>query len=221
MCLLAGQQTLSEEVTERIRSRMLKLEKENQSLLRTIEELRSVPQNSHHAEGDHVCEVVCCTSNGPSSTDVNTTLFTSFSNMDNCQDVITPRKVKLREPECPQHLPTDELESERVQRGVHHFTNGGGQLEDGSRGEHLTELMSDLEEMENGHNRQYSSVESHDHSPGSRSSSPRPDSIFAVLPTHTSYASKQTQRLEAKCRALDSTNQHLQTSLDNTGGFCK
>ncbi|KAK2815746.1 hypothetical protein Q5P01_026213 [Channa striata] len=68
------QQTLSEEVSERARSRMLKLEKENQSLLKTLEEVRAAslsnskqPKHSHHCECDHVCNSNNCTS----STDQN------------------------------------------------------------------------------------------------------------------------------------------------------
>uniref|UniRef100_A0A6Q2Y1J9 Calponin-homology (CH) domain-containing protein n=1 Tax=Esox lucius TaxID=8010 RepID=A0A6Q2Y1J9_ESOLU len=49
-----GQKSLSEEVVDRTRSRLLKLERENQSLLRTIEELRadcsSGPQQDHNHE---------------------------------------------------------------------------------------------------------------------------------------------------------------------------
>uniref|UniRef100_A0A4W6C1N1 Coiled-coil domain containing 88Aa n=1 Tax=Lates calcarifer TaxID=8187 RepID=A0A4W6C1N1_LATCA len=91
-----------------------------------------------------------------------------------------------------------------------------GQLEDGDGGEHFKELMSDLEVLENVHNRLHCFVGSRDHSPGSKNSSPCHDRILTGLPTRSSYTSKHTQRLEAKCKALDTVNQHLQTSLDNT-----
>lgn len=86
-----------------------------------------------------------------------------------------------------------------------------GQLKDRRGGDHSSELMSELEVFESNHNKLRCFVQSND---PSKSSVACHD--FTVLPTR---ATKQTQRLEAKCRALDSVNQHLQTSLDNTGGF--
>eukprot|EP00064_Thunnus_orientalis_P006395 superscaffoldBa00000662_g6412 len=190
-----GQQTLSEEVSERTRSRMLKLEKENRSLLRTIEDLRDAslnnsnqPKHSLRHEYDHVCQLSTVTeqtSNGVS--------------------------------ECHQAEDLEDIQSEILLTDNSHLhIQEKGQLEDGDRGDHLKELMSDLEVLENHHNRRHCFVGSRDHSPGSKNSSPCHDSIFTGLPTRSSYASKHTQRLEAKCRALDTVNQHLQTSLDNT-----
>ncbi|XP_070771586.1 girdin [Enoplosus armatus] len=225
-----GQQTLSEEVSERTRSRMLKLEKENQRLLRTVEELRAAsinnsrqPKHSRHLECDHVCQVVC-SNNCTSSTDEPTGLQTSCPNIENHTCVFPHRTVTQQMlngvSNCHQPLHTEEVEG--VQSQILLTDNPGlhieekGQREDGDSGDHFKELMSDLEVLENNHNRLHCFVGSRDHSPGSKSSSPCHDSIFTGLPRRSSYASKHTQRLEAKCRALDTVNQHLQTSLDNT-----
>uniref|UniRef100_A0A8C9XV98 Coiled-coil domain containing 88Aa n=1 Tax=Sander lucioperca TaxID=283035 RepID=A0A8C9XV98_SANLU len=82
-----GKSTLSEEVSERTRSRMLKLEKENQSLLRSIEELRAAsinnsaqPKHGHHLQCEHVCQVVC-------TTDEPTGLQTTCSHIENRTNV--------------------------------------------------------------------------------------------------------------------------------------
>ncbi|XP_076584178.1 girdin-like isoform X1 [Chaetodon auriga] len=226
-----GQQTLSEEVSARTRSRMLKLEKENQSLLRTIEELRAAsmnnstePKHSHHLECDHVCQVRRSTNNCISSTDEPTGLQTSRSNMENSANVFPLRTavqpILNGDSNCHQLLNAEELEGDQSEILLTDIPDlhiqEKGQLEDADGGDHFKELMSDLEVLENSHNRLHCFVGSRDHSPGSKSRSPCHDSIFTGLPTRSSYASKHTQRLEAKCRALDTVNQHLQTSLDNT-----
>ncbi|XP_074485145.1 girdin-like isoform X5 [Sebastes fasciatus] len=226
-----GQQTLSEEVSERTRSRMLKLEKENQSLLRTIEELRAAsinnstqPKHGHHLECDRVRQVVCSTNNCTSSTDEPAGLQTTCSNIENRTNVF-PLSALTQQmlngySNCHQPLHADDLDG--VQSEILLTDNPDlhiqekGQLEDGSSGDRFKELMSDLEALENSHNRLRCFVGSRDRSPGSKGSSPCHDSILTGLPTRSSYASKHTQRLEAKCRALDTVNQHLQTSLDNT-----
>ncbi|XP_037618457.1 girdin-like isoform X4 [Sebastes umbrosus] len=226
-----GQQTLSEEVSERTRSRMLKLEKENQSLLRTIEELRAAsinnstqPKHGHHLECDRVRQVVCSTNNCTSSTDEPAGLQTTCSNIENRTNVF-PLSALTQQmlngySNCHQPLHADNLDG--VQSEILLTDNPDlhiqekGQLEDGSSGDRFKELMSDLEALENSHNRLRCFVGSRDRSPGSKGSSPCHDSILTGLPTRSSYASKHTQRLEAKCRALDTVNQHLQTSLDNT-----
>ncbi|XP_031145142.1 girdin-like isoform X4 [Sander lucioperca] len=217
-----GQQTLSEEVSERTRSRMLKLEKENQSLLRSIEELRAAsinnsaqPKHGHHLQCEHVCQVVC-------TTDEPTGLQTTCSHIENRTNVFPLSTVTQQMlnggSHCHQPLHAED-ELEGVQSEILLTENPDlhmkekGQLEDG---DHFKELMSDLDVLENNHNRLHCFVGSRDSSPGSKSSSPCHDSIFTGLPTRSSYASKHTQRLEAKCRALDTVNQHLQTSLDNT-----
>ncbi|XP_022611501.1 girdin-like [Seriola dumerili] len=219
-----GPQTLSEEVSERTRSRMLKLEKENQSLLSTIEELRAVsisnstqPKHSHHHERESVCQVVSSINNWTSSTGEPSGLQTSCSNTENHSNAFPLSTV-------PQQMLNGDLNSHRrlhteepkgVQSEILLTDNPDlhiqekGQLEDGDKSEHLKELMSDLEVLENAHNRLHCFVGSCDHSPGS-------NSIFTGLPARSSYASKHTHRLEAKCKALDTVNQHLQASLDNS-----
>uniref|UniRef100_UPI003AAA385B girdin n=1 Tax=Centroberyx gerrardi TaxID=166262 RepID=UPI003AAA385B len=203
-----GQQTLSEEVSERTRSRMLKLEKENQSLLRTIEELRTIcinssPQhNYNHQEHDQQ----------------SLGLQTSFSDLENSTNVLLSSTVTQQilngDSKCHQQARAEEVEG--VESETFLTDQEKGQLEDGESGDHLKELMSDLEVLENNHNRIYCVVGSRDHSPASKTSSPYRDSIITGLPTRSSYASKHTERLEAKCRALDTENQRLQASLDNT-----
>lgn len=217
-----GQQTLSEEVSERACSRMLKLEKENKHLLKTIEELRASINNITQTKHSH--QVVCSNNNCTSSTDESSVLQTSCSNVNNHTNgvslSIVTEYMLNGDLNCHQELDTEELE--RVQ-SVNLLTDNPdlhiqekGQLEDGDSGDHFKKRMSDLEVLENNHNRLHCFVRSRDHSPGSKNSSPCHESIFTGLPTRSSYASKHTQRLEAKCRALDTVNQHLQTSLDNT-----
>ncbi|XP_025763958.1 girdin isoform X4 [Oreochromis niloticus] len=216
-----GQQTLSEEVSERACSRLLKLEKENKHLLKTIEELRASVNNITQTKHSYLA---MCSNNCTSSTDESSVLQTSCSNAKNHSNgvslSIVTESMLNGDLSCHQQLDTEELE--RVQ-SVNHLPDNPerniqekGQLEDGDSGDHFKERMSDLEVLENNHNRRHCFVRSHDHSPGSKNSSPRHESIFTGLPTRSSYASKHTQRLEAKCRALDTVNQHLQTSLDNT-----
>ncbi|XP_029990333.1 girdin isoform X2 [Sphaeramia orbicularis] len=215
-----GLQTLSEEVSERTCSRMLKLEKENQSLLRTIEELRaafnSVQLNCSNQEFQHVHHV---TNNYTSSTEEPAGLQTPSMNSENHAIGEVAQQMWNRDLKRHQQPDTEHLEG--VQSDIHltenpdlHFQEKG-QLGD-KDGEHFKELMSDVEVLENNHNRFHCLVGG-DQSPGSKSGSPCHNSIFSGLPTRSSsYASKHTQRLEAKCRALDTVNQHLQTSLDNT-----
>ncbi|XP_068445070.1 girdin-like isoform X5 [Clinocottus analis] len=226
-----GQQTLSEEVSERTSSRMLKLEKENQSLLRTIEELRASlvnkntqPKHGHNFERNHVCQVICSTNNCISSADEPAGLQTTCSNTEHCTEAFPHSAVAQQmlngHSNCDQLFHAGDLE--RVQSEILLTDNPDllvqekGQLEDADQGDHFKEFMSDLEVLENNHNRLHCFVGSHDHSPGSKGSSPCHGSIFTGLPTRSFYAKKHTQRLEAKCRALDTVNQHLQTSLDNT-----
>ncbi|XP_029365594.1 girdin [Echeneis naucrates] len=216
-----GQQTLSEEVSERTRSRMLKLEKENQGLLRTIEELRAASiSNSKHIQNhvhESVCHVVCSANNWTSSTEEPSGLQTSCLNTENPSDALqistVPQQMLNGDLNSDQRQHTEELEA--VQSEILltdnpdlHFQEKG-QLEDRDKREHFKELMSDLEVLENVHNRLHCYVESCEHSPGS-------NSILTGLPRRSSYASKHTHRLEAKCKALDTVNQHLQTSLDNS-----
>lgn len=224
MCLSKGQQTLSEEVSERTRSRMLKLEKENQSLLRTIEELRATVNNSTQTK--HIRQAVCSSNNSTSSTDQPSVFHISTENHTDVfnHSTVTQQMVN-GDSSCHQQLHTEQLE--RVQSEILLTDNPDlhiqekGQLEDGGGGDSFKDIMSDLEVLENNHNRLHCFVGSCVHSPGSRSSSPCHESVFTGLPTRSSYASKHTQRLEAKCRNLETVNQHLQTSLDNTGRLCE
>lgn len=229
VCLCKGQQTLSEEVSERTRSQVLKLEKENQSLLRTIEELQAAsmksstqPNHNHHLERD---QVVCSTNNRTSSTGEPTGFQPSCSHVENVfQHCTVTKQVENGDSNCRQQPHAEELDAVHSEilltdnPDLH--VQEKGQLEDGQRGDHFKELMCELEVLENNHNRLGCFVESRDCFPSSKSSSSLHD--LTGLPTRSSYAaSKHTQRLEAKCRALDTVNQHLQTSLDNTGRFCR
>uniref|UniRef100_A0A672H1F9 Coiled-coil domain containing 88Aa n=1 Tax=Salarias fasciatus TaxID=181472 RepID=A0A672H1F9_SALFA len=74
------QQTLSEEVGERTRSHLLKLEKENQSLLRTIEMLRAATL-SHNPQTKHSHRPVGSAKNRTSAADESTPLQTSSSDV--------------------------------------------------------------------------------------------------------------------------------------------
>ncbi|KAG7486968.1 hypothetical protein JOB18_043364 [Solea senegalensis] len=216
-----GQQTLGMEVSERTRSQVLRLEKENQGLLRTIEELRAAssskslqPKHSHHCE----CDRVSWTSsvNEPSG------LHTS-SNTENGTDIFPHRTTQQQSLNgtSNSHQPPDTVgvQSEIVvtDNPQLHIQERGPQEDRGKEG-HFKELMSDLEVLENIHNRLHCFVGSCDHSPGSKSSSPCHDSIFTGQPAtlRSSYASKHIQRLEAKCKTLETVNQQLQTSMDNT-----
>lgn len=222
MCLCKGQQTLSEEVRERTHSHMLKLEMENQSLLRTVEELRATslrsstrPSLGHRPECD---PLVCSPDIHTSSTDAPVGFQPSCSHGKNHTDVlrhhaVTPQMLS-GDPRCCQQHHTEELEPDKseVLIAENPDLQEKGQLEEGQRGYHFKELMSELEVLENNHNRLHCFLESN-------GSSPCHD--LAGLPARPSYTSKQTQRLEAKCRTLDTVSQHLQAALDNTGRICR
>ncbi|XP_077427250.1 girdin isoform X2 [Vanacampus margaritifer] len=208
-----GQQTLSEEVSERIRSRLLKLEKENQSLLKTVEELRASciyndTQSNKHSEKDRVCYIDKWTS----SSDENIISLTSCSREQNCTLIgAVKQKPFNTDPEC--QMP------EQDHAGLHlssRHIQEKGQLEDSNSREHFISVMSDLEVYENSPNGVHFSDGSHNPSPGSRSSSSSHGNIFIGLPARFTNSNKHTERLEAKCRTLDSINQQLQTSLANT-----
>lgn len=218
---LPDQQTLSEEVSERTRSRMLKLEKENQSLLRTIEELRAVSNGKQFDRShrhDHVCHI-CSTNGCTSSTKQPSGLQSSSSDLGSSTNALPPCSVTQEmlngHSQCHQRSNVEGIEG--VKREIL-LTNDPdchieekGQLEGGDCGEQYKELISDVEVFENNHNRFHCCIGSRDHSPGSKSSSPYHP------PTRSSYAVKQAQRMEAKCKTLETENQHLQASLDNTG----
>ncbi|XP_061889355.1 girdin-like isoform X3 [Entelurus aequoreus] len=209
-----GQQTLGEEVSERIRSRLLKLEKENKHLLKTVEELRSKTQSRkhiHHNDKDRVHQKVCSTDKWASSTKENTRLMIPCSveqnsslGLLNQKIVIIDSKYQLEEPEGVHADLRSAIAAPNVQ--------GNEQFKDDESGEHFKAVLPGLEIYENCAN---SSVGAHDPSPGSRSSLSSYDGTFTSLPARFTYANKQTERLEGKCRMLDSINQQLQTSLAN------
>ncbi|KAM8878575.1 girdin isoform 2-T2 [Spinachia spinachia] len=216
-----GHQTLSDEVSERTCSRMLKLEKENQSLLRTIEELRAAsinsntqPKHGHRLEQDHVCRETCSIDNSGSGEPTGFQMeyrTNASSHSAGTQQVLNGHSNRHR---LFHAQDLEQVQSEILLRENPDFlVQEKGQLEDADQEDHSKEGMSDLEVLEN--NGRPCLVESRDHSPGSKDCSACHDSIFKGLPTHSSYARKHT-RLEAKCRALDTANQHLQTSLDIT-----
>lgn len=203
-------------MSERTHSRVLRLEKENQSLLRTIEKLQASsvksstqPNHSHHLERDQAaCSTGSCSS--------LTGLQPSCSHVENHVTVSQRRTV------TKQGLNAD-VEAGRSEivltEDADLHTQEKGQLEDGQSGEHEKERVSELDVLENIHKRRSCFGDSRGCSPGSKSSSPGRD--VTGLPAHSPYSSMHAQRLEAKCRALDTVNQHLQTSLDNTGRFCR
>ena len=201
---------------------MLKLEMENQSLLRTVEELQAAslksskrPSLLHRPE----CDLLVCSPDiHTSSTDAPGGFQPSFSHGKKHTDVSRHHPVMPQmlsgDPSCRQQHHTEELEPDEkdVLLTENPDLQEKGQLEEGERGYHFKELMSELEVLENNHNRLHCFVESNGRSPCRD---------LTALPARPSYTSKQTQRLEAKCRALDTVNQHLQAALDNTGRICR
>lgn len=196
---------------------MLRLEKEKQSLLMTIEELQATSaksstaaNQSHRLDCD---QVECCPNSSASATDEN--------HSNGFQRGSVEEEILNGDLKCRQQLHAEELQAVRreiVLTDDPDFQQTG-RLEDRPGGDHCKGLMSELEILENDHNRLCSFVGSRDCLPGSNSSSPVRH--FTGLLARSSYSEKHTQRLEAKCRALDAFNQHLQTSLDNTSRFCK
>ncbi|PWA16840.1 hypothetical protein CCH79_00012750 [Gambusia affinis] len=192
-----GPQTLSEEVSEKTRSQILKLEKENQRLLRTIEDLRAAAHSSCKKAKPSPQWLVCNTKHFISSAEQSET--NSFTEDSHCQ----------------QQLITEELEGVQSQILLTDYPDCQAQenrcLQDQDK-----EMVSGLETLENNHNQFHCCVGSCSHSPGSQSRRPHHDSTHTGVPTRSSYASRHTQRLEVKCRGLDTLNQQLQTSLYNT-----
>ncbi|XP_077461970.1 girdin-like isoform X2 [Stigmatopora argus] len=206
-----GRQTLSEEVSEQIRSRLLKLEKENQSLLQTVEELRSVHihnsmqsyKHTHYSEKDDAQRSLWCS---------GWKLLTN-ENMSFTQ----PLKQKIFNTD-PEHEEPKEAQPvyQISENRVHHIDEKGQleELEEKNSGKLFKAVASDLElELDSNPKGAPFSIGSQNLSPGSRSSSSSHDSIFNGLPACFTNSNKHTERLEAKCRALDSNNQQLQTSL--------
>ncbi|KAM9770546.1 girdin-like isoform 5-T5 [Menidia menidia] len=203
-----GQQTLSEEVGERTRSRMLKLEKENQSLLKIIEDLRTFGQNSSQTKRSH--HVVCNTNNFTSSPEELSELKTS-----SLQNHIGVHMQQIPNGDSVFHQQLQTEELDEVQSEILHVQENG-QRGDVGGGEHFIENMSDLTVLKNYPSKVQSVTGLCDHSPDSKRIGPHHESILSGFPAHSSYSRKHAQRLEAKCQALDTVNQQLQISLENS-----
>lgn len=193
--LCKGQQTLSEEVSERTHSRMLWLEKENQSLLRTIKELRAASVTSG---GVPVADQSTFSEDPQTPCPPN-----------GFQQCSAQERMRIGDSKVAQHVIAyrDDLDFQTQQA-----------VEQNTRGDSSNCLMSELEILENHLNRRRSSAgSSGDGLPSSNGSSP--SCHRRGLLTRPSQSDKHKQRLEAKCRAMDTFNQHLQASLDTTGRF--
>lgn len=179
---------------------MLRLEKENQSLVRTIRELRA---SSVTSGGVPVADQRN-SSGGP-----QTSCRPPEDHSNGSQQCSTQERILNGDSKAAQRVTVfgDEL---------NFHTQEAEELND--RGDSSNCLMSELEILENDLNRRRSSAgSSGDTLPGSHSGGPscHPQDP----PTRPTYSDKHTQRLEAKCRAMDTFNQHLQASLDTTGRF--
>lgn len=204
-CVCAkGLQTLSEEVSQSTHSRMLWLEKENKRLLRTVEELQSGALKSstqlkycQQPERDKVV----CSSSSSSTTSCKQRMFQRCLQLD--EDASSHQQLHRGEfkEALGSFRPGPDLQEE-------------GLPEDTQRGDHFKDLMSELDDFERDPNKLCCFVES-------RESAGIASRDMTHQSTHPSYAIKHTQRLEAKCRALDTVNQHLQTALDNSGTLCR
>lgn len=115
-----------------------------------------------------------------------------------------------------------ERESETLKEKMDLQKQEKGQLEDRESCD-LSDRMADLEAVAKDNTRNLlqpgASVSlTRDTSPCSKNKSPRRENSSTGLQTRASSSStKHTERLEAKCRALDTENQRLQAALDNTG----
>jgi len=231
-----GQQSLSEEVSERTQSRLLRLEKENQRLIRTIEELQtasvtSSPQHSHYQDQEQ-------DQDHDQDQDQDLDHFSQEA-LDPCTKLA--EETSLPGSSTPTRIPKlfNGVTNEGVPGGV--TCKGDSkcpELEEGHSEALLTETL-DFEDHEKGQLDEWASSENikelfsdpvGNNSPcrqcfdapplGAKSGRLSYDSVMAGLTSRSCYqATKQTERLEAKCRALDTENQRLQASLDNSGGF--
>uniref|UniRef100_A0A8C8JXB1 HOOK N-terminal domain-containing protein n=1 Tax=Oncorhynchus tshawytscha TaxID=74940 RepID=A0A8C8JXB1_ONCTS len=239
-----GQKSLGEEVVEGTRSRLLRLERENQSLLRTIEELRAAdlslgPQHNHnheHMRRDGQRPTNTVTSQGPrhkhehnSHTHLDNTSWEQSELVikEDCDiDIDTSHH---RDPKCngvsvdlEGEIDRLERESETLKEKMDLQKQEKGQLEDRESCD-LSDPMADLEAEAKDNTRNLlqpgASVSlTRDTSPCSKNKSPRRENSSTELQTRAfSSSMKHTERLEAKCRALDTENQRLQAALDNTG----
>lgn len=179
---------------------MLRLEKENQSLLRTIRELRA---SSLTSGGVSVAD------QGSYSEGPQTSCPPSENHSNGSQQCSTQERILNGDSKAAQRVIVfgDELNFHTQEAEELNVRGGSSNC-----------LTSELEILENDLNRRRSSAGSSGETlSGSNSSSPgfHPRDP----PTRPSYSDKHTQRLEAKCRAMDTFNQHLQASLDTTGRF--
>ncbi|MED6279950.1 hypothetical protein CHARACLAT_005937 [Characodon lateralis] len=108
-----GLQTLSEEVSERTQSQILKLEKENQRLLRTIEELRAAAHNTCR-KTQHTHHLVRSSNHFTSSAEQSLVKTTSCSTTENHPDAQT-LQIPNGDSVCQQQLITEELEGVQTQ----------------------------------------------------------------------------------------------------------
>uniref|UniRef100_A0A8C7PZF2 Coiled-coil domain containing 88Aa n=1 Tax=Oncorhynchus mykiss TaxID=8022 RepID=A0A8C7PZF2_ONCMY len=262
-----GQKSLGEEVVEGTRSRLLRLERENQSLLRTIEELRAAdlslgPQHNHNHEhtwrdGQRPTNTV--TSQGPrhkhehnrhtqllrqhtynhqpthSDSGDSIELYLDNTSWEQSELVIKEdcdididtshhRDPKYNGVSVDLEGEIDRLEreSETLKEKMNLQKQEKGQLEDGESCD-MSDPIADLEAVAKDNTRNLlqpgASVSlTRDTSPCSKNKSPRRENSSTGLQARASSSStKHTERLEAKCRALDTENQRLQAALDNTG----
>uniref|UniRef100_A0A8C7I0N1 Girdin-like n=1 Tax=Oncorhynchus kisutch TaxID=8019 RepID=A0A8C7I0N1_ONCKI len=262
-----GQKSLGEEVVEGTRSRLLRLERENQSLLRTIEELRAPdlslgPQHNHnheHTRRDGQRPTNTVTSQGPrhkhehnshtqllrehtynhqpthSDSGDSIELYLDNTSWEQSELVIKEDcdididTSHHRDPKCKGvsvdlegEIDRLERESETLKEKMDLQKQEKGQLEDRESCD-LSDPMADLEAEAKDNTRNLlqpgASVSlTRDTSPCSKNKSPRRENSSTEMQTRASSSStKHTERLEAKCRALDTENQRLQAALDNTG----
>ncbi|XP_064807879.1 girdin-like isoform X2 [Oncorhynchus masou masou] len=232
-----GQKSLGEEVVEGTRSRLLRLERENQSLLRTIEELRAADLSlgpQHHHNHEHTWR------DGQRPTNTAEVVREYLGSLDNTSweqsELVIKEDCDIdidtshhRDPKCngvsvdlEGEIDRLERESETLKEKMDLQKQEKGQLEDGESCD-LSDPMADLEAEAKDNTRNLlqpgASVSlTRDSSPCSKNKSPRRENSSTGLQTRASSSStKHTERLEAKCRALDTENQRLQAALDNTG----
>uniref|UniRef100_A0A8C8C0Z7 Calponin-homology (CH) domain-containing protein n=1 Tax=Oncorhynchus tshawytscha TaxID=74940 RepID=A0A8C8C0Z7_ONCTS len=227
-----GQKSLGEEVVEGTRSRLLRLERENQSLLRTVEELRAAdlslgPQHNHNHE--HTWR------DGQRPTNTAEVVREYLGSLDNTSweqsELVIKEDCDIdidtshhRDPECngvsvdlEGEIDRLERESETLKEKMDLQKQEKGQLEDGESCD-LSDPIADLEAVAKDNTcnllQPGASVSlTRDTSPYST----RENSSTGLQARASSSSTKHTERLEAKCRALDTENQRLQAALDNTG----
>ncbi|XP_036805312.1 girdin isoform X4 [Oncorhynchus mykiss] len=232
-----GQKSLGEEVVEGTRSRLLRLERENQSLLRTIEELRAAdlslgPQHNHNHEHTwrdgqrptNTAEVVREYLGSLDNTSWEQSELVIKEDCDIDIDTSHHRDPKYNGVSVDLEGEIDRLEreSETLKEKMNLQKQEKGQLEDGESCD-MSDPIADLEAVAKDNTRNLlqpgASVSlTRDTSPCSKNKSPRRENSSTGLQARASSSStKHTERLEAKCRALDTENQRLQAALDNTG----